>query len=138
MLEQGFYQRVVADSGVQAVIGNPARFYPVLLPESPTYPCASYQVISDVPDYTLDGGQGMNQKRIQVDTWSGGASSASYMDAKNAQAAIRAALETFRGQLPDGTWVAGILVANAKDEYEQDARAYRTTTDFMVFYPAAG
>jgi len=138
LLEQGFYARVAANSGVQAIIGNPARFYPVILPESPTYPCASYQVISDVPEYTLDLTAGVSQKRIQVDTWSGGPDAASYLDAKNAQAAIRAALEGFRGQLPDGTWVTGILVANAKDEYEQDARAYRTSTDFLVFYPAAG
>lgn len=137
MLEVGIQNLVAADSGVQALIGNPARFYPVALPEDPSYPCASYQVISDVPSYTLAGPGGIEVKRIQIDTWSGGTVSASYLAAKNVQAAIRAVLELFYGELPDGTRVAGIFVAHSMDLYEQDARVYRTTTDYMVhFYPA--
>ena len=137
MVELGIYQRVAADSGVRAIIGNPARLYPVVLPESPTYPCATYQVISDVPAYVLVGAPPLKVMRIQVDTWSGGPENASYLDAKNAQVAIRAALDRFVGTLPDGTKVAGIFVANAHDEYGQDGRAYRTITDYIVnYYPA--
>lgn len=137
MLEVGIQNLVAADSGVQALIGSPARLYPVALPEDPTYPCASYQVISDIPDYTLDKASNIEVKRIQIDAWSGGTVNASYLAAKNVQAAIRAVLELFYGALPDGTRVAGIFVANSTDLYEQDARAYRTTTDYMVhFYPA--
>ena len=136
MLEAGIQQLLAANGGVQAVIGT--RIYPVLVPEDVTYPCASFQVISDVPEYLLDGTQGIGTTRIQVDTWSGGASNATYAAAKAAQVAIRAVLETFRGALPDGTQIAGIFVANALDTFEQDARAYRTTTDYMVmYYPAA-
>ena len=138
MVEQGIYQEIAANSGVQAVIGNPARLYPVLVPESPTYPCATYQVISDTPSYLLSASASrLNSMRIQVDTWDGGPDDASYGDAKAAQAAIRAVLELFVGTLPDGTQVAGIFVANAHDEYGQDARAYRTCTDYIVnYYPA--
>jgi hypothetical protein len=140
LLEQGIAQLVMGAStpalAVQAIIGK--RFYPVVLPEDPQYPCASYQVISDVPEYTLDATPGMISTRIQIDTWSGGTANATFSDAKNAQLAIRTLLEYFRGQLPDGTWVSGILVANARDGYEQDARAYRCTTDFMIYHPAAG
>lgn len=137
MIEAGIVQRVLADLGVQSTIGNPARFYPLLVPESAVYPCATYRVISDTPSYTLTGPSPLNLVRIQVDTWDGGTQNASYAQAKAAQAAIRAALELFAGQLPDGTWVAGIFVANAMDLYEQDARSYRTSTDFVVnYYPA--
>lgn len=136
MVEAGIQQLLAANAGVQAVIGT--RIYPVLVPEDVTYPCASYQVISDVPLYLLAGSVALETKRIQIDTWSGGASNATYTAVKAAQAAIRAALESFRGPLPDGTIVAGIFVANAIDSFEQDARSYRTSTDYMVtFYPAA-
>jgi hypothetical protein len=139
MLEAGFQQLVVANARVQAIIGNPARFYPVLVPDEPIYPCASFQVISDTPVDLLDGSLAICSKRIQVDTWSGGSTNANYADVKNAQEAIRVVLESFTGLLPDGTRVAYIHVVNARDLYEQDARSYRTSTDFMVYYyPAAG
>ncbi len=135
MLESGLHDLVVGAAGVQAVIGD--RFYPVVLPEDVAYPCASYHVISDTPSYTLAGDSTLASMRIQVDTWSGGASNASYAAAKAAQAAIRAVLDLYRGQLSDGTRVAGIFVANALDLYEQDARCYRTSTDYIVnYYPA--
>jgi Protein of unknown function (DUF3168) len=137
MVESGFAQHVAADVGVQAVIGNPARFYPVLVPESPAYPCGTYKVISDTPSYTLAGNSPLNSMRIQVDTWDGGLEDGSYADAKAAQAAIRDALELYVGLFPDGTRVAGIFVANAHDSYDQDARCFRTSTDYIVnYYPA--
>ena len=137
MIEIGIAQLVAAASGVQAVIGNPARFYPVLVPEDPTCPCASYQVISEVPNYLLNGSSDLNQIRLQIDTWSGGLQNASYLSAKQAQAAIRAVLESFTGTLPDGTRVAWIEVSSARDLYEQDARCYRTTTDYMIHFYAS-
>ena len=123
------------DSGVQAVIGS--RFYPVILPENPAYPCASYQDITTKPQYTLDGPTpAFEVRRLQIDTWSGGSSNASFADAKTAQAAIRAVLEGFAGTLPGGVIVAKIFVITARSEYEQDARCFRTTTEFMIhFYP---
>ena len=143
MLEEGIAQLVAANAGVQALIGNPARFYPVLVPDDvgsasgPPYPVSSYQIISETPNYLLDGSSPMNQVRLQVDTWSGGLQNASYAAAKAVQAAIRAVLEGYRGTLPDGTRVAVIQVAGSRDLYEQDARCYRTSTDYMIqFYTA--
>lgn len=139
MLEKGLAQLVITGSSgaalaVRAIIGT--RFYPLVPPEDPVYPCCTYEVISNPPDYTLDGGSGMNKMRLQIQYRSGGPISASYSDAKNAQAAMRALLENYRGQLPDGTWVSGILVADEKDGYMQDGREYGPRTDFMIFYPA--
>ena len=134
MLEAGIQQLVVADATVNSLIGT--RFYPVLVPENPTYPCATFQLISDVAGYSMSYEKGMEMKRIQVDSWSGGVEGASYLAAKNTDIAIRNVLELYRGTLPDGTIVGGIFVANSLDTYEQDARCYRTTTDYLVnYYP---
>jgi hypothetical protein len=138
MVEVGIAQLVRAAAGVKAILGDPARMYPVLIPESPVYPLATYQLISDMADYTLDGSAGIEVKRIQIDTWSGGEVSASYLDAKNAAEAIRNVLEGYSGQLPEGTYVAGVFVAQMQDLYEQDARAYRVLTDYKIcYYPPA-
>lgn len=138
MLEVGLAQLVSQAATVQGLIGNPARHYPVVLPENPVFPCSSYQVLSMTPEYLLNAAKPtLSQARIQVDTWSGGPTSGTYVAAKQVQAAIRKVLELFTGALPDGTLVAAIFVANAVDLYEQDARCYRTSTDYIVnYYPA--
>ena len=126
---------------VNALIGT--RFYPVVLPENPTWPCASYQLISDTPGYSLSGPSGLDVKRIQIDAWSGGPTNASFLVAKQIALAIRLLLAGskstpyFAGKLPDGSRVAAILVAGSHDSFEQDARAYRSSVDYMIhFYPA--
>lgn len=140
MLEQGIYELATGGTQpaleLQAIIGT--RFYPVVLPEDPAYPCAVYLVVSDVPEYDLQGKVAMRAMRLQIDTWSGGLETAKWSDAKAAQAAFRCLLEGFRGKLPSGDVVAGIFVATAQDLYEPDARAYRTITDYLIhFYPTA-
>jgi hypothetical protein len=137
MIEVGIAQLIAANAAVQALIGSPARLYPVLVPEDPTYPCASYQLISEVPRYLIDGSSAMNQIRFQIDTWSGGLQNASYLTAKAVQAAIRAVLEGFTGLLSDGSHVAWIEVVSARDLYEQNARCYRTSTDYMIYFNPA-
>lgn len=134
MIEAGIQQLVAASAAVQALVGNPARFYPLLPPEDTVYPCASFQVISDTPESLLDGSLTVGSMRLQVDTRSGGESNATYAAAKAVQVAIRAVLENFVGALPDGTFVNRIHVINAHDEYESDARCYRTSTDFMIYF----
>lgn len=142
MVEQGFSQFVRADAGVQAVLGSsPTRFYPAVAPENPTYPYGIFRVVSNTPLYDLKGGVRLNSIRIQVDTVDGGPDGASYADAKAAQAAIVNCLQPndnpYVGLFPDGTIVSGIFVSNAHDGYDQDARAYRTVTDFVLnYYPA--
>lgn len=146
MIEAGIQQLVAASSAVQELIGSPARFYPVLLPEDVTWPCASYQVISDVPEYTLQVPSALNQvraqlssMRLQIDSWSGGPTNASYATARAIDSAIRGVLDGFIGQLPDGTNAGGILIVDSRALFEQDARAYRISTDYRVwYYPQAG
>jgi hypothetical protein len=142
VIELGIYQLVTAGQSaaalaIQALIGT--NFFPTVLPEDPTYPCASYQLIDDRAEYLLDGSTGIEVKRLQVDAWSGGTTNASFLAAKNTAQAIRALLSPkagppFSGRLPDGTFVNAILLLTARDEYEQDARAYRSRLEFRVFF----
>jgi hypothetical protein len=147
MLEEGLQALVVANSAISALIGT--RFYPVIPPEDVTYPCATYQVISDVPDYELVGVPvAIVPVRIQIDSRSGGVSNASYGAARGVERAIRLLLAgkaktatsdgipCFSGALPNGTIVASIMLVNYHSGYNQDAREYVCSADYMVRYYA--
>lgn len=123
---QGLIARLSADAGVQPTI--PGGIYPVLLPQDATFPCATYQVISTVPGYSLSGKAGVEDVRVQIDAWS----NTTYAAAQAAQQAIRACLESFTGDLSDGTHVLDIRVANVTDYYDAANLSFRVQTDYIV------
>jgi len=47
--------------------GVSGRIYPVKLPQNPTYPALTYQVITGPRDYTQDGPDGATRFRVQID-----------------------------------------------------------------------
>lgn len=125
-MEAGIQQRVVADTTASSVIAS--RFYPLILPEDPVLPAATYQRISTVRSYTTTGPVTLSQIRLQIDTWA-----KSYAEAKAAAAGIRASLECFTGALPDGTHVETITLDSSYDLYDDVDRTYRVTSDFLIF-----
>ena len=136
MIEDGLHQLMAADAGVTAIAGD--RIYPVNLPETMLNPdttvpaAATYQVITQVPDYTLDGPDGMVLARIQIDTWA-----TTYAAAKALARALRVVLDGFAGPLPDdaATEVQNIWRENAaRDDFDRNARLYRVSADYRVIY----
>jgi hypothetical protein len=128
MMEAGLYQRLTADAGFSAIAGE--RLYPVNLPEEVAGPSATYRVISNLEDYTMDGSTGMMCARIQIDAWA-----TVYADAKALAKAIHDALNDFAGAFPDGTAVANVWLANAAtDGFDADARLYRVQADYRLIY----
>jgi hypothetical protein len=51
--------------------------------------------------------------------------------------AINAAIDNYSGSLPDGTRVFGVQLYSCTDLYEQAARIYRVTADYMIQYADA-
>ena len=131
-MEAGIQQLVTAAPAVSALIGS--RLYPLLLPDAPVYPAATYQVISCVEEQTLDGPTGIFTARVQVDAWS-----PSYSETKATAAAIRGVLDGFDGTLADGTRVANMWLCDSPaDAFTPEARLYRTQQDFKLIYSLAG
>jgi hypothetical protein len=130
MLEDGLVALLRANAGLMALI-DPC-IYPVLIPPKPQYPCLSYQVIWSSGSYTFEGKQ-HGRKRIQFDAWS----NTSYSDCKAVQQALRNALDTFRGTLPNGTRILGAFRGTELDFYEDASREFRVTQEFHIHFVEA-
>ena len=126
MLEQGLTTLLNASTSITALIGD--RLYPVFVPQSPTYPCLSYQVISGSSSYSMDG-SAETVKRIQFDAWG-----TTYADVKNIQQALHNLLDGFEGVLSDGTAVHGTFRGVELDEFENDSLTYRTLTEYSFHF----
>ncbi len=127
MIEQGIEQRLMADAGVSALVGN--RIYPVVLPENCSYPAITYQLITSHETYTNDGPLGEVRARIQIDSWG-----KRYGQVKAVAQAVRVALNGFTGQLPDGTYVFEIECDDASDGFDAPGSLYRNQGDWMIYY----
>jgi len=112
------------DAGVTALVST--RIYPVVLPQTPTYPALVYQRISGPP---RSGSSTFRQSRYQVDCWANGATG--YGDATALAAAVVAAAEDYTAgaQLPA---IRGTYTANLLDDYDPDIEAYRVIVDLIV------
>jgi hypothetical protein len=126
MIEAGLYSLLTANAGLTALVGN--RIYPVLVPEPPTYPCLSYQVVASHSTYTFEGKQ-LGSKLFQFDAWG-----TSFSDCKNILNALRNALDTYQGTLTDGTRVLCALSEQEIDQFEEDSRVYRSLAEYRIEY----
>lgn len=127
MLEASLQKIITSSTDFNTLAGT--KLHPILLPEDPALPAATYQQIARTPLYTLDGRVNFTEVRIQFDTWAN-----DYGQAKQLMAAINAAIDNFSGQLSDGTQVFGIQLDTCNDLYEDAARIYRCTADYLIQY----
>lgn len=62
-----FRTMVLADSGVSTLVST--RMYPQVLPQNPTYPAITYELIDSDPHLDLQGESTLKWARIRVQTW---------------------------------------------------------------------
>lgn len=136
-MEDTFVAMIEAQAGVTALIGSgtATRLYPVVLPQNPTFPAITYQIISGPRDYTQDGPDGVVRFRVQCNCYG-----ATYASAK----ALRDALESAISGLNNVSYgspsvvVKGVFVTNERDVYEQALTQmgadvpYRKSIDLFV------
>lgn len=130
-LEQALTNHLKTDTDVAAALAT--RIYPITLPQSVDLPAASYQLISTVPAYGHDGA-GPEGVRMQIDVYG-----LTHLSARTITDAVRDALEGFRGIMGGvyGVPIGGVFIAGQTDFYEDAARVYRISTDFMFWKEAA-
>jgi|SRR5579884_495242 len=124
MLEQGI--TALLNGSIAALVGN--RVYPVTIPEGAELPCLSYQVVSGASEYALDG-SAETEKTIQFDAWG-----TTYADAKTIQKALHDLLDGYSGTLADGTQVKGTFRGLELDDFQSEARVYRSLTEYTFQY----
>jgi hypothetical protein len=132
--EAVIFDRLSTFAGVTALIGtDPARVWPVALPQDPVYPCLSYRRIESrrVQGVYIDPGYAY--VTVQVNGFA-----KTFEELKALMEQVRLALERF-GSALTGTTIAGVLVydivmGSEADSYEPALDVYAHAVDFEVLH----
>ena len=121
---------ILADPTVAALIGT--RMYPITMPQKPTLPSVTYQVVSGTSRAVMLHDDNLPMTRVQIDAWSLTMSVSMQVDD-----AIRSLFHNFVGAElggSPGVYVAGVLKDNPRNDYESDTLLYRVSRDYRVFH----
>lgn len=120
-IEALVYTRLTTYSGITAIAST--RTYPLLLPQTPTYPAVTYQKISNSEQ---KGTSALRDSRWQLNCWA-----STYAEAHSLAAQIKAAFEEWH----DLDQTPGVLFARVVgeiDDYDDDMPVYRVILDVML------
>ncbi len=119
---------LAGDTGLDDIIDG--RYYPMILPQVPTYPALTYTNISDVEHHDID----FAMPRFQFSCWA-----ETYAEAKELKAQIKSIFQ--RRQEPmGGTSVLRIVQGvyeGAIDLYDPGTETYHIPVDFKIIYKVA-
>ncbi|HMR01769.1 MAG TPA: DUF3168 domain-containing protein [Candidatus Competibacter phosphatis] len=116
------YTRLTTDATLTATLST--RVYPYKLPQSPTLPAATYQIISRAP---TESNTQIFETRVQLDCW------ASTYDAAHALAnLVQSSLRFYRKTDDDGNRILSIYDANQGDAYDDDQEIWRVIVDVIA------
>lgn len=127
MIEEALVSILKAHAGLNALVSG--RVYPVLLPQPPTLPAVTYQLISDERDYTLDGDDGTRTASFQVSCWGDGTNG--FRNARDAATQVVNALSGYRGTV-SGTEILSCLQTNRTHLYESTTLTHQQIVDFAI------
>ena len=136
MIDQAIRARLVAVSAVTDLVGGTTspRIYPLQMPQTPTFPCITYQLISGQPLYSLSAVSGSAQVRIQIDCWAQNTQSTDgYAAARALAEAVRGALSAYVGTV-GGEAIQELTLENRQVLHDGDAGVFRESLDWLVSY----
>lgn len=109
------------EGDIQAVLSAlvAGRCYPMTAPDRTERPYIVYQVISNVPENTLDGADGTENRRVQVDVWG-----KSYGESKTLELLVKSAMEA-------ASFINILMVS--RDSFESETQLYRVSIDYSVW-----
>jgi hypothetical protein len=122
LIEQRVYDLLKNDSSVAGLVGT--RIYPVVIPEQTTYPCISFQTISDRGITTLNNDlPTLNFKRIQINIWS-----ETYGNCKILEERIKTIVYT---QNSNADTING-KVETIRDTNDKELKIFSTSLDILM------
>ncbi|MGB0889859.1 MAG: DUF3168 domain-containing protein [Solirubrobacterales bacterium] len=115
-----------------------SRIYPLKLPQNPTFPAITYRVISDVPEYDLEGEAGLSHARIQIDCYGASSSGEDPYDVARALGLeVRAALSAYQGTVDGVEFQTSFVVGGPRTVYADRLEQYFESIDFRIGYALA-
>src|SRR5262245_57821961 len=94
---------------IVAIVGN--RIYPLILPQTPTYPALSYQRISNTAQI---GSTELRETRYQINCWA-----STYATAQQLATAVKTSMEEYKATAT-APRIKMAQVVNELDDYDPD------------------
>lgn len=92
-IEAAIFKSLGEEATISAVVGSdPARIFPLIVPQDQALPAMTYQQISGDRDHVLSGPTGFTKNRYQFNCWA-----ATYPEAKRLFEALRIFWDGFSG-----------------------------------------
>ena len=123
-IEDGLRTHLLADVPVTALVV--ARIYPIKLPQNPTYPALTYEMISTIPFRGLAGDSGLERARARIHCWA-----ETYTGAIDLATKVRTAVADF-SVLMGTTTVRSTKFETWNDIFEDVPEVYRRVADFFI------
>lgn len=125
MLSEGIRTYLVSYSQLAALIG--ARFYPMVLPQTPTLPAMVWARISGPREYSHSGDSQLAFSRYQFTSWS-----ADLAEARQVAQALISAMSGYSGPMGNEI-VYAAFVENDIDDYDQETGLYSVIVDVTMW-----
>jgi hypothetical protein len=129
-VETAVINYLLAGSAVAAIVGT--RVYPVTRPQGSSLPAVTVTRISGGPLYADDGEVGLDNARLQVDSWG-----TTYAAAKDLAAAVGDRLSAVRDISQSGVTIRYAMLDTEQDLREPGTDDYeylfRTRQDYIVW-----
>lgn len=130
-MEKAIKSILVADATVLALVST--RVYPNWVPQGASMPAISFNQVSGIRDYSMDGADGMAQTLYQIDCWA-----TTYSETRDLADAVRGALSAYSGTIAGVTIdVAFLQDENDVPEYSKQsdvAKRYGKSLDFTIWF----
>lgn len=125
-LEEALFAYLSTYGSLTALVST--RIYPLILPQSPTYPVITYQRIDGPREHGLTAEHEMAHPRIQVDSWG-----KTYASVKAVATEAREALERWADESSNPV-VLDSFLDNDEDSYEPDTGLHRIRQDWIIWH----
>jgi len=101
------------------------RIYPNVAETGTVEPYVVYTIVSDVPEYTLDGNTQLSQKRVQISVWG-----TKYLTVHQVSKIIDDLMDDWH---ETDTTIGSTTKNNSVDRYEPTTKFHGVISDYMVF-----
>lgn len=128
-ITEALYEKLSTTAGLTSLVST--RIYPDLMPQSPTLPAVTYQMISNVEEERHRGQTGDARPRFQLTCWASTALAAAAV-ATQVRLAVMAMAGTIEGIVISGVWLSG-----ESRGYEPDTQRYFAARDFLISHKEA-
>lgn len=129
MIAPGIRLALLADGPVAALVTD--RVYFVKLPQKPTYPAITLELISGDPHNCLNSLPALTWSRVRVNCWA-----KTYEAAYGLATAVETALNGQQISVT-GLEVRSVVADGMRDFFEPNVEAYYATQDYRIWHRAS-